>query len=173
VTFRVRAGTAIRTVDVDIDALISSAHAGSGSTITYEDGNVERIEGSMILERLDPGDADTFVKIAYRLLEPWGQLILELPDLNKVCRLILSFGDDSESLETGPYGLRAIFGDPAPARCADRRKWAYTPALVERLMRTAGFERVSITDGFSQGHPLRDMRVEAVKMPAPAAPDRQ
>lgn len=132
--------------------------------LAYPDNSVERIEGYMVLEHLTLSDARAFLRNAYRMLEPRGVLVLEVPDLQKVCRLILVFADDPEQLEKGAFGLRGIFGEPTPyMTLGDYHKWGYTPALAEKIVRDAGFSQVTISDGFSHCYPLRDMRVEAIK----------
>ena len=132
--------------------------------LAYPNGSVERIEGYMVLEHLTPADTRLFLRNAHGMLEPGGTLILEVPDLEKVCRLILMFAGDPEHLETGPFGLRGIFGEPTDhMTIGDYHKWGYTPALAEKMVRDAGFSRVTISDGVSHLYPLRDMRVEAIK----------
>lgn len=132
--------------------------------LSYPDGTVERIEGYMVFEHLCLADARCFLQNAYRMLEPGGMLVLEMPDLEKVCRLILVFASDPEYLEKGAFGLRGIFGEPIPHMTpGDYHKWGYTPALAVKMMRDAGFSHVAISDGLSHCYPLRDMRIEAIK----------
>ena len=132
--------------------------------LNYPDNSVERIEGYMVLEHLHPNEARAFVRKAYRMLEPSGVLILECPDLEKVCRLIQIFADDPNYLERGAFGLRGIFGEPTGHMTpGDYHKWGYTPSLAAKLMREGGFSRFTITDGTSHCFPLRDMRIEAIK----------
>ena len=132
--------------------------------LAYPDGTVERIEGYMVLEHLSPSDARAFLRNAYRMLQSGGMLVLEVPDLAKVCQLILVFANDPEHLEKGVFGLRGIFGEPTPhMTLGDYHKWGYTPALAEKMVRDAGFAQVVISDGNSHSFPLRDMRIEAIK----------
>ncbi len=132
--------------------------------ITYPDDSVDLIVGMMVIEHLSPSDARAFVAKAYRMLRPGGRLILEMPDLEKVCRLTLVFADDPEQLEKGPLGLRGFFGEPKPGMTmGDLHKWGYTQSTAGKLLREAGFTRFSLGDGTSHCFPLRDMRVEAIK----------
>jgi hypothetical protein len=132
--------------------------------LSYPDNSVERIEGYMVLEHLTPAEARAFLRNAYHMLEPGGILVLEVPDLEKICRLILLFANDPAYLEKGAFGLRGIFGEPMERMTlGDYHKWGYTPTLAERMLRDAGFSQVTISDGFSHCYPLRDMRVEAIK----------
>ena len=132
--------------------------------IDYPDNSVDRIEGYMVLEHLSLADARTFLRKANRMLSTGGILVLEVPDLEKVCRLILLFADDPEYLEKGAFGLRGLFGEPKPEMSAgDYHKWGYTSSSALRLLREAGFSHVEVKDGMSHCYPLRDMRIEAVK----------
>jgi hypothetical protein len=132
--------------------------------ISYPDDSVDLIEGMMVLEHLSFFDAQAFVAKAYRMLRAGGRLILEMPDLEKVCRLTLVFVDDPEQLEKGAFGLRGFFGEPKSGMTVgDLHKWGYTQSTAAKLLRDAGFTRFSLGDGTSHCFPLRDMRVEAIK----------
>jgi Uncharacterized protein conserved in bacteria len=132
--------------------------------IVYPDGSVDIIEGYMVLEHLSFFELKKFLGIAYRMLIKGGRLIAEVPDLEKVSRLILAFADDAEYLEQGAFGLRGIFGEPKPGMTSgDFHKWGYTPSLARKYFNEAGFSHVTISDGISHGYPLRDMRIEAIK----------
>jgi hypothetical protein len=118
----------------------------------------------MVLEHLSPADARAFVRNAHRMLQLGGVLVLECPDLEKVSRLVLVFADQPEYLEKGLFGLRGIFGEPTDHMTpGDYHKWGYTPTTAARLLREAGFEQFTVTDGMSHLCPLRDMRLEAVR----------
>ena len=132
--------------------------------IEYPEDSVDRIEGYMVLEHLSLADARTFLRKTNRMLRAGGILILEVPDLEKVCRLVLQFAGDPEYLEKGAFGLRGFFGEPKrEMTMGDYHKWGYTPLLARRLLEEAGFSRIEIKDGLSHCYPLRDMRIEAVK----------
>ncbi len=132
--------------------------------IEYPQDSVDRIEGYMVFEHLSLADARTFLRKANRMLRAGGILILEVPDLEKVSRLVLQFASDPEYLEKGAFGLRGFFGEPRPEMTiGDYHKWGYTPLYARRLLEEAGFSRVEIKDGLSHCYPLRDMRIEAVK----------
>ena len=132
--------------------------------LNYPDDSVDRIEGYMVIEHLSPWDARDFVRNAYRMLRRGGVLVLECPDLVKVCRLIVALSGDPDELEQGAFGLRGIFGEPRrEMTIGDYHKWGYTPSTLTGLVRRAGFSEVAVGDGVSHNYPLRDMRVEAVK----------
>jgi hypothetical protein len=132
--------------------------------LDYPDNSIERIEGYMVLEHLSPRDALAFVRNAHRMLQPGGVLILECPDLEKMARLTLIFGDDPEYLELGAFGLRGVFGEPTDhMTVGDYHKWGYTPSTAARLVRQGSFTKFTISDGLSHCFPLRDMRIEAIK----------
>jgi hypothetical protein len=132
--------------------------------IAYPENSVERIEGYMVLEHLSLHDARAFLSNAYRMLQPAGTLILEIPDLEKVSRLVLVFATDPDYLEKGAFGLRGFFGEPTPRMTfGDYHKWGYTPAYLTSMVKEAGFDNIVVSDGYSHNLPLRDTRVTAVK----------
>jgi hypothetical protein len=150
---------------INIDEMDARADVRLGlQSIEYPPNSVERIEGYMVLEHLNPDDAKIFLRKAYKMLQPGGVLILEVPDLQKVSRLILAFADDPSQLQSGPFGLRGIFGEPTPGMTlADHHKWGYTPPLAIAMFKEAGFDNPVVSDGMSHCYPLRDMRIEATK----------
>jgi hypothetical protein len=132
--------------------------------IDYPDNSVDRIEGYMVIEHLPLHDARDFLTKTHRMLKPGGLLILEMPDLQKVCRLVLVFAENPEYLEKGAFGLRGFYGEPKSGMTiGDYHKWGYTPSMVATMLHGAGFRRFAISDGFSHCYPLRDLRVEATK----------
>ncbi len=156
-------GSDIRPGWVNIDAVNPAADRRCRiQDLDYANGSVERIEAVMVLEHLSLADARAFAANAHRMLAPGGVLAVEVPDLAKVCRLVVMLADDPWQLEHGAYGLRGIFGDPIThAAPEDSHRWGYTPASLTALMQAAGFTEMTITDGMSHGYPLRDMRMEA------------
>jgi hypothetical protein len=158
-------GSDIKPGWVNIDAVNPAADRRCRiQDLEYPDGTVEAIEAMMVLEHLTLADARAFAGRAYRMLSPGGSLVVEVPDLAKVCRLVIAYADDPEKLEVSAFGLRGIFGDPLTHQSLeDVHRWGYTPASLSRLLLDAGFGRVTISDGLSHGYPLRDMRAEAVR----------
>jgi hypothetical protein len=132
--------------------------------INYPHNTIDLIEGNMVIEHLPLNDVREFLSKAYKMLKTDGQLILEMPDVIKVCQLILVFANDPEYLENGAFGFRGLFGAPKPnMSVGDYHKWGYTPTTIKTLLVEAGFNRISISDGMSHCYPIRDMRVVALK----------
>jgi hypothetical protein len=132
--------------------------------LNFAPDTVERIEGYMVLSHLPRTDALNFIRNAYHMLQPGGELIMECPDAAKVARLVLLFAHDPEYLEKGPFGLRGFFGEPTNHMTeGDYPKWGYTASTATELMKEGGFSNIRILDGISHYFPLRDLRVEAVK----------
>lgn len=158
-------GADIRPGWINIDAINPAAQRRCRvQDLDYATGSIAAIEAVMVLEHLGREDAVAFAANAHRMLRPGGRLVLEVPDLAKVCRLVLLLADDPSLLSTSAFGLRGIFGDPATHHSPeDVHRWGYTPASLTGLLLDAGFTSVSITDGLSHGYPLRDMRAEAIR----------
>ena len=73
--------------------------------IDLPDGCASRIMAIHLWEHLYRWECDTVIKEWHRLLEPKGQIILEMPDLLKFCANILE-GRDSKTVDhLGMWGL--------------------------------------------------------------------
>jgi len=133
--------------------------------LNFPPDSVSLIEGYHVIEHLPPEEAKAFCRSAYRMLRPGGRLVLECPDLLRACRLVSEMAESEDLLEKSPFGLRAFYGCVAARSGSqeDLHKWGYTPRTMRSMLKEAGFERVEVGDGHSDGLPLRDMRVEAVK----------
>lgn len=158
-------GSIIKPGYVNIDEFNPSADVKKSILeLDYPDCSVELAEGYMVLEHLDLFQARKFISNIYRMLQPGGRFILEVPDLEKVCRLILFFKDDAKYLETGAFGLRGIFGEPTPnMTVGDYHKWGYTSSSLVEMLKSGGFSKCEVSDGYSHNYPIRDVRIEAIK----------
>lgn len=109
------------------------------------------------LEHVYRWEAPALVGEFYRLLQPGGRLIMELPDIEKCARNLLKGGKDQ-------LCLWGFYGDPGqqdPYMC---HRWGYTPRSVAYLLKDAGFKNINVLPPQTHGRRThRDMRVEAVR----------
>lgn len=103
--------------------------------IPVEDGEVEAIWSSHALEHVGKAMVAPTLAEWFRVLRPGGLLELEVPDLRWVCRNWLEHQSDDWHMDT-------IFGNQEHE--GEFHKTGFTPAILERRLREAGFEVGSI-----------------------------
>lgn len=164
-------------VNVDVNEqfapdLVADAH----SLPTLPDGSCAAIEACHLFEHLTPTQAKAALTEWRRLLAPGGELLLELPDLDRCIALI---GTEMNGYD---LGMISLFGYPpeVDAEGAPQlHKWGWTPTTLRAAMLAAGFddvEEVAITQTHRPAARFdRDMRLVArvarpAAAPAPSAP---
>lgn len=99
-----------------------------------------------------------------RLLKPDGLLILELPDLVKCCKNVLT-GYTRAEKDPEQFSMWGLFGDPRPHDPFMCHRWGWSPQTLRAFLEKHKFH--SIIDAETQWHPggreHRDMRIEARK----------
>ena len=99
----------------------------------------------------------------YRWLKVDGQLILEFPDVLKVCKLILRRKNKPQELQNSPLGIRGLYGGPTEhMHPYDYHKWGWTKTTMVPLLRKIGFRRIYV-ERADYHFPKRDIRIVAVK----------
>lgn len=151
--------TGVDAVERPAAQIVAQAHA-----IPLESGSVDEIMAIHLLEHVHVWEAPILLKEWHRLLKPGGELILELPDLEKCCRNVvdgrMKGGKDPDQLT-----LWGLFGDPRQQDPFMAHKWAYTFKSLAPMVEAAGFE--GVTERQTKWHPAgrdhRDFRLEARK----------
>jgi hypothetical protein len=131
----------------------------------YPDGSVTEVVMIHSLSYLRLWQAHDLFGDLYRLLEPGGRLIIELPDLAKCARKV------SESEGDLTNYLEAVRGLYAFGMEQIKRREMFTPYAfgwsswhLKQELEYAGFRQVTIGDPKTHGQRVwRDTRVEAVK----------
>lgn len=96
-----------------------------------------------------------------RVLKPGGQLILELPCMDKVIYYMKACLEQQKQMDMQMTWL-AIWGDPNYKRVEMCHKWGYTKNHAMDILKEAGFEDVKIEK--PRYHVVhRDMRVVGLK----------
>lgn len=96
-----------------------------------------------------------------RVLKPGGQLILELPCMDKVLHYLQLAMEKREPIAAF-MSWWALWGDPNykdPAMC---HRWGYTKQMLVDLLASVGFEHITLKNPHYH-FPMRDMRVECLK----------
>jgi SAM-dependent methyltransferase len=99
-----------------------------------------------------------------RILKPGGQLTLELPDLIKACKNVLS-GYSHSGKDPDQFSMWSLYGDPRGEDVYMAHHWSWSPATLRALLEKHGF--VDIREAETLWHPggraHRDMRLESRK----------
>lgn len=136
--------------------------------IPLADGSCDEVMAIHLFEHLVPWEGPVALAEWYRLLQPGGKLVLEMPDLKKFCANILKILDGGVVMagkHPDQAGMWGGWGDPRLKDPYMLHRWAYTFATIKPLLEQAGFTK--ITEHETVFHPIgrnvRDFRVECYK----------
>ena len=132
------------------------------------ENSVEEILASHLFEHINPYNAVDLLKKWLKILKPGGKLIMEVPDIEALCR------DFVTANKQGRYGiLNCIYGavntkeGGAPSEITSPHLWGWYPEIMGDHLMSAGFTHIVF--GPEQiPHPHTNFRVEANK-PIPVA----
>jgi predicted SAM-dependent methyltransferase len=126
-------------------------------SIPLADGCADTVMALHLIEHFYYWEVPAVLAEWRRLLGEGGQLILELPDIEKCARNLLKESTDQMSM----WGF---YGDPGhkdPFMC---HRWGYTPKTLTKVLEANGFDRIKFTAPLHHGRrDQRDMRVMARK----------
>jgi SAM-dependent methyltransferase len=143
--------------------LVAPAHA-----VPLPDATAEEVMAIHIVEHLFAWDVPVALAEWFRLLQPGGKLVLEMPDLLKACRNVAE--DRKGRKHPDQIGMWAIYGDDRlrDPLMVHRAGWWFE--RLKPVVESVGFDRV--TEHETVFHPVgrtvRDFRLEAYK-PAAAS----
>jgi predicted SAM-dependent methyltransferase len=130
-------------------------------SLPYRAESVDRIAAIHVLEHFYRWEAEPLLREWHRLLKPGGQLILELPCIDKIFTYITNCMNAKTPFWLA-YTIHAFYGDPTSQRVSMAHKWGWTMTALEELLTRLGFEAIAFTT--PQYHfPDRDMRITAIK----------
>ncbi len=121
---------------------------------TLADNSVAAVEAAHFLEHIPWPEAKELIPLIYRKLRPGCWVALETPDLFK-CLKQLEVNPASVGVVANIFGHHAVKGEI-------EHRWAYTGALIAKMLKAAGFQDVR-EDQAQLRHPklgrARDVRV--------------
>jgi ubiquinone/menaquinone biosynthesis C-methylase UbiE len=132
--------------------------------IPLPDGHADEVMSIHGFEHFYRWEVDTLITEWKRLLKPGGLLVLELPDLIKCAKNVLS-GYSHSGKDPEQFSMWGLYGDPRtedPYMC---HRWAWSPATLAAFLRSHGFKDIveKQTEWHPGGREHRDMRIEARK----------
>lgn len=142
---------------VNVDKYSARADVQSEcAQLPFRDGAAEAVYAIHLLEHFHRMEAERALAEWYRVLQPGGLLVLELPSLDKMARLIVA---QEENIRLTLLGL---YGDPRDVRPGMAHQWAWSMKELETALDQIGFADVSCMEPTFH-IPQRDFRVEAKK----------
>ena len=145
-------------INVDLDPDYHPEVVSSATCIPLESNSADVVESYHLIEHLGASEAELALKEWFRLLKPSGRLIVECPDLQKVCKHLVESENYTNWSHRGMWGL---YGDTSHGALYGH-KWGYTPTTLAAAMRRAGFTKIKNLRALTHD-PERDMRLEAQK----------
>lgn len=155
---------------VGVDAVQRSAadYVSPADNLPFSDRSCEEVMAIHLFEHILPWDAPKALLEWFRVLQPGGRLILEMPDLYKCCKNIITILDGGTVMAGKHPDQAGMWGAYGDSRLKDPymlHRWGYTFKTIKPLLQDAGFRK--ITEHRTIFHPIgrdvRDFRVEAIK----------
>ena len=127
------------------------------------ENSVDEIFASHLLEHLNPHFIESTLSNWLKTLKPGGALVLELPNIEGLCKLFLD-GDDKQKREITMYihGAQNTTGTGDPRNITSPHLWGYYPKALREILTNVGFVDVEIKEQ-QFIHPGSNFRVEAKK----------
>jgi len=126
--------------------------------LNFKDNSIELIRLEHFLEHLFYIQVEPFLKECYRVLKMEGEIVIEVPDIIKVCKLLI------ERKKPAKECLKAIYGGYADSdmNIPQLHKWGWTGETLRKILEKIGFEIVKIGPG-ELHFPERDTFIRAKK----------
>ena len=156
-------------VNVDVEASPKASRQpdiiGPADKIALPDGVADEVMAIHLLEHFYEWEVPNVLAEWRRLLKPGGWLILELPDIVKCCRNLLTLLESGSVKQQNQMAMWGLYGDPGTRNPFMCHRWGWTPQTLGAALRNAGFHdlRWPQTMWHPAGQKHRDMRVEARK----------
>ena len=125
----------------------------------------DEIFASHVIEHIPQHRAPEVLYKWFQTLKPNGKVIMELPNLEELCKDFLEQEGQAQHLTA-----MCIFGAHVDRITPETKEkgalsphlWGYTPTTLKNLVETVGFTNVVILPAQGQ-HPGRNFRLEAIK----------
>ena len=123
--------------------------------LDYPDNSVELIQAYHLFEHLKFVNTEVIVKSWFRVLQPDGKLIMEMPDFDEVVKWYIENPNDN-SVIASIYGSQEHVGQ--------FHHWGWNKTRLKALLEGLGFKQVTFPDPQDYHAQLEPcLRVEAIK----------
>lgn len=128
--------------------------------IRLPENTVDEILGIHFLEHINPHKVDALFQTFFKILKPGGKLILEMPDVVKLCEDCATAEDKSLALTCLFGALNTTGGDIEDI--TSPHLWGWWPEKLQDVLPKYGFHAVRILPQTTP-HPGHNFRVETSK----------
>lgn len=123
-------------LNIDIRQTPATDMIGDIRALKFEPESVDEILGYHVIEHMTYQDAIRSLSLWHCILKKGSRLILEWPDLEKICRsIIMGCSDDILHL----YGANRF--------PYDMHQWGYTEKTMKELLEKIGFTDIKVSEG--------------------------
>jgi FkbM family methyltransferase len=131
--------------------------------LDFDDNSVNEILASHVFEHLNPYHSIEILQEWRRVLKPGGKLIMEMPDLEALCKMFVTASTGERyGLTNVIYGSVNTTGVGGPDNITSPHLFGWWPDSIREHLWNAGY--VDIKTGAEQiPHPPPNFRVEATK----------
>jgi ubiquinone/menaquinone biosynthesis C-methylase UbiE len=131
--------------------------------LNITENSVEEIFASHLLEHLNPHYIESTLGNWLKVLKPGGSLVLELPNLEGLCKLFLDGNNDERrNITMYIYGTMNTTGTGDTRTITSSHLWGYYPNALKEILTNVGFVNIEIKEQ-QFIHPGSNFRVEAKK----------
>lgn len=133
--------------------------------LDFEDGTVTELLASHVFEHLNPYHALDILKDWHRVLKPGGKLIMEMPDLERLCKAFVGASTGERyGLVNAIYGSVNTTGVGGDDKITSPHLFGWWPQSLWDHLTNAGFIGIQFGDEQLPHPPYgMNLRVEAVK----------
>ena len=124
-------------LNIDLYESLVADKLMSATNLALEDNSSEEIKAIQLIEHFTFFEGIYALSEFYRVLKPGGNLIIETPDLNKVCEQYIRSTDEQKK-----EALGWLYGIPHKGL---QHKICYPPFLLKEVLENAGFEKISLS----------------------------
>lgn len=126
----------------------------------FDDDSVSEIYASHVLEHLAySNEVLPALRECHRILKPDGRLMLAVPDMERICRLMVH---EAATVQVQYQLMRMLFGGQTDDW--DYHKAGFTPELLAGFLGNAGFDAVQRVDRFDLFDDTSNLRVGDVSV---------
>jgi FkbM family methyltransferase len=131
--------------------------------LDFDDNSVTEILASHVFEHLNPYHSIAILQEWLRVLKPGGKLIMEMPDLEQVCKMfVTATTGERYGLANVIYGSVNTTGVGGPDNITSPHLFGWWPDSIRDHLWNAGFRDIKV--GAEEiPHPPPNFRVEAMK----------
>lgn len=134
------------------------------SDLNFVENSVDEIIGIHIFEHLNPYKVSTYLSDWFKMLKPQGKLILEMPNIEDICKDFTNADKEKRKILTlCVYGAYDTLTEGKTDNITSPHLWGWYPDLLKEILEQVGFKDVKILSPTSS-HPGPNFRIEGVKL---------